>query len=503
MRSFSRGHLSRSACRHVKHRAKRSGRIQTAASSQSPSGAVGAEALTMTSPRKSRDPKTLRPATQLIHGGSLRSSFEETSEALFLTQGYLYDTMELAEARFKGDDPGFIYSRFANPTVSMFEKRMALLEGAEAARATASGMAAVTAAMMGQLKAGDHIVAARALFGSCLYVVEDLLPRFGVASTLVDGANLDEWRAALRPNTKTAFLEVADQSDARTRRHRRRRRDHAWRRRDARGRQRVRHAPASASVEARRRLRRLLGDQAHRRPGPRAGRCHPGKREIHRRPYPQFPAPDRPCALAVQRLDAAQVAGDPARSRRRPDAKRGRSRISSASIRRSSARSIRAAPIIRRRRSPSARWKAAARSWRSRSPAARRRRSRSPTLSPSSAFPTISATRKALSPIRRRRPTSGSSPSSGRRSASRPACSTVGRPRGRRRSDRGSGPGARQGVGAAPARRGVGCGLYRHFYRRGLMISGTSDPVSFRGFAEGRPASRIGSFRPFQIRFPA
>jgi len=161
----------------------------------------------MTSPRKSRDPKTLRPATQLIHGGSLRSAFEETSEALFLTQGYLYDTMELSEARFKGEDPGFIYSRFANPTVSMFERRMALLEGAGAARATASGMAAVTAALMGQLRAGDHIVAARALFGSCLYVVEDLLPRFGVASTLVDGADLEAWRAALRPNTKTAFLE--------------------------------------------------------------------------------------------------------------------------------------------------------------------------------------------------------------------------------------------------------------------------------------------------------
>jgi O-succinylhomoserine sulfhydrylase len=161
----------------------------------------------MTSPRKSRDPKTLRPQTQLIHGGSLRSRFEETSEALFLTQGYLYDTMELAEARFKGDDPGFIYSRFANPTVSMFEKRMALLEGAEAARATASGMAAVTAALMGQLKAGDHVVAAKALFGSCLYVVEELLPRFGVESTLVDGTDLDAWRAAVRPNTKTAFLE--------------------------------------------------------------------------------------------------------------------------------------------------------------------------------------------------------------------------------------------------------------------------------------------------------
>jgi O-succinylhomoserine sulfhydrylase len=161
----------------------------------------------MSSPRKDRDPKTMREATRLVHGGSLRSEFGETSEALFLTQGYLYDTMELAEARFKGDDPGFIYSRYSNPTVSMFERRMALLEGAESARATASGMAAVTAALMGQLKAGDHIVAARALFGSCLYVVEDLLPRFGVEATLVDGADLAQWRAAMRPNTKTTFLE--------------------------------------------------------------------------------------------------------------------------------------------------------------------------------------------------------------------------------------------------------------------------------------------------------
>jgi O-succinylhomoserine sulfhydrylase len=161
----------------------------------------------MSSPRKSRDPQTLRPATRLVHGASMRSQFEETSEALFLTQGYLYDTMELAEARFKGDDPGFIYSRFSNPTVAMFEQRMALLEGAEAARATASGMAAVTAAVMGQVKAGDHVVAAKALFGSCLYVIEELLPRFGVESTLIEGTDLDQWRKAMRPNTKTCFLE--------------------------------------------------------------------------------------------------------------------------------------------------------------------------------------------------------------------------------------------------------------------------------------------------------
>lgn len=154
------------------------------------------------------DSKGLRPATQLVHGGTLRSPFGEMSEAMFLTQGYVYETMETAEARFKGEAPGYIYSRYSNPTVAMFEARMALLEGAEAARATASGMAAVTAAVMGQVRAGDHVVAARALFGSCLYVIEDLLPRFGVATTLVDGADLDQWRAAVRPNTKVLFLET-------------------------------------------------------------------------------------------------------------------------------------------------------------------------------------------------------------------------------------------------------------------------------------------------------
>lgn len=153
------------------------------------------------------DPARLRDATRLVHGGTLRSQFAETSEALFLTQGYVYDSMEAAEARFKGQNPGFIYSRFSNPTVAMFEERMCLLEGAEAARATASGMAAVTAALMSQVRAGDHIVAARALFGSCLYIIQDLLPRFGVTSTLVDGSDLAQWRAAMRPETKVVFLE--------------------------------------------------------------------------------------------------------------------------------------------------------------------------------------------------------------------------------------------------------------------------------------------------------
>jgi O-succinylhomoserine sulfhydrylase len=148
-----------------------------------------------------------RPETRLLHAGQTRSNFGETSEALYLTQGFVYDSAEQCAARFKGEEPGFLYSRFSNPTVAMFETRMAAFEGAEAARATASGMAAVTTALIGQLKAGDHVVAAKALFGSCRWVVEELLPRFGVASTLVDGLDLAQWRAAVRPNTKTFFLE--------------------------------------------------------------------------------------------------------------------------------------------------------------------------------------------------------------------------------------------------------------------------------------------------------
>jgi O-succinylhomoserine sulfhydrylase len=148
-----------------------------------------------------------RPETRLVHAGQLRSNFGETSEALYLTQGFVYESAAQCAARFKGEEPGFLYSRFSNPTVAMFEGRMAAFEGAEAARATASGMAAVTAALLGQLRAGDHVVAAKALFGSCRWVVEELLPRFGVASTLVDGLDLAQWRAAVRPNTRTFFLE--------------------------------------------------------------------------------------------------------------------------------------------------------------------------------------------------------------------------------------------------------------------------------------------------------
>lgn len=151
--------------------------------------------------------RNYRPETRLVHGGTLRSQFGETSESLFLTQGYVYDTAEQCAARFNNTDPGFIYSRFANPTVAMFEQRMIDLEGAEAARATATGMAAVTTAILAPLRAGDHVVAAKALFGSCRFVVEDLLPRYGITSTLVDGDNLDQWQKAMQPNTKSLFLE--------------------------------------------------------------------------------------------------------------------------------------------------------------------------------------------------------------------------------------------------------------------------------------------------------
>jgi O-succinylhomoserine sulfhydrylase len=147
------------------------------------------------------------PETRLVHAGTLRSQYGETSEAIFLTQGFVYDSAEQCEARFIGTEPGFLYSRYANPTLAMFERRIAEFEGAESARATASGMAAVTTALVGLVRAGDHVVAAKALFGSCRYVVEDHLPRYGIASTLVDGTDLAQWRNAVRPNTKTFFLE--------------------------------------------------------------------------------------------------------------------------------------------------------------------------------------------------------------------------------------------------------------------------------------------------------
>src|SRR3546814_617654 len=147
-----------------------------------------------------------RPATQAVRGGSARSEWGETSEALFLTSGYAYDCAEDAAARFRGDQKGMTYSRLQNPTVEMLEQRLALMEGAEAARCTASGMAAMTAVLLCQLKTGDHLVAARAMFGSCRWLTDTLLPKFGIEVTIVDGRDAHAWKAALRPNTHLVFL---------------------------------------------------------------------------------------------------------------------------------------------------------------------------------------------------------------------------------------------------------------------------------------------------------
>jgi O-succinylhomoserine sulfhydrylase len=148
-----------------------------------------------------------REQTKLVRSGQRRSGFGETSEAIFMTSGYCYDSAEQASGAFSGNNDHFIYSRFSNPTVSMFEDRLAALEGAAACRATGSGMAAVFASLMCQLRAGDRVVAARALFGSCLYIVNDLLPRFGIESVLVDGRDLKQWREALSKPTKAVFFE--------------------------------------------------------------------------------------------------------------------------------------------------------------------------------------------------------------------------------------------------------------------------------------------------------
>ena len=162
----------------------------------------------MHDPATPSDPSKWLPETQLVHGGTMRSPFGETSEALFLTQSYIYASAEQAEARFKDEDPGFIYSRFSNPTTGMLEERMRLLEGAEVCRATATGMAAITSALLSYLSVGDHVVAAKALFGSCRYVVEELCPRFGISCTLVDGTDLAAWKKAIGPKTKAVFFET-------------------------------------------------------------------------------------------------------------------------------------------------------------------------------------------------------------------------------------------------------------------------------------------------------
>jgi O-succinylhomoserine sulfhydrylase len=152
--------------------------------------------------------KRWRPATQMVRGGTMRTEVGETSEAIFMTSGYCYDNAEEAAARFRGERPGMTYSRLQNPTVEMLEQRIALIEGAEAARATASGMAAMTGMLLSTLSAGDHLVAGRALFGSCRVLVDTILPRFGIETTTVDARDTDAWARARRPNTKAFFLET-------------------------------------------------------------------------------------------------------------------------------------------------------------------------------------------------------------------------------------------------------------------------------------------------------
>src|SRR5258706_3177712 len=143
-----------------------------------------------------KTPWKWRARTLAVRAGQTRTAFQETSEALFLTSGYAYEAAEEAEARFKGESDGFVYSRFSNPTVSMFEARMAALEGAPCARATASGMAAVTTTFLCALRSGDHVVAAKAMFGACRYVIEEVLPRYGITNTLVEGDDVGQWAAA-------------------------------------------------------------------------------------------------------------------------------------------------------------------------------------------------------------------------------------------------------------------------------------------------------------------
>ena len=155
----------------------------------------------------SESPDQWGPATQAVRGGMTRSPFGETAEAMFLTQSFVYDSAEAANARFAGENPGYIYSRYANPTVKMFEDRLALIEGAEFCRSTASGMAAIFTALSGLVRAGDHILASRALFGSCRWLLTEYFPRFGVETSVVDGPDLAQWEKGFRPNTRAVLIE--------------------------------------------------------------------------------------------------------------------------------------------------------------------------------------------------------------------------------------------------------------------------------------------------------
>ena len=249
-------------------------------------------------PKDSNTTRRWRPQTEMVRGGQARSGFDETSEALYLTSGYVYGSAEEAEAAFKGDRERFVYSRYANPTVSMFEERLRLLEGAEACRATASGMGAVFAALLCQLKAGDRVVASRALFGSCHYIVSEMLPRYGIETQLVDGTDLDAWEAALASGVTCVFLETPSNPTLEVI--------------DLKAVCDLAHAAGATvvvdNVFATPMLQRpldfgadivmhsatkYLGHQAHRRAGPHHGRCHPLQPGFRPRPPADVLPPHR------------------------------------------------------------------------------------------------------------------------------------------------------------------------------------------------------------------
>ena len=248
--------------------------------------------------------------TKLVHQGARRSQYGEVAEAIYMTQGFVYPTAEAAEARFLGTGPDeFIYARYGNPTVAAFEERIAAIEGTEDAFATASGMAAVSGALMAMLRAGDHVVAARALFGSCLYVLENVLARYGVEVTLVDGTDLDAWRSAIRDGTKAVFLESVSNPTLEVI--------------DLAGVAKLAHAVGAtvvvdnvfchARVQPRGGIGRgcgdLFGHQAHRRAGPRAWRGYLRHARFHSRHGRALSETYRRGAVAFQRVDHAEWHG--------------------------------------------------------------------------------------------------------------------------------------------------------------------------------------------------
>ena len=236
----------------------------------------------------------------------MRSGFEETAEALYLTSGYVYSNAAEAEKAFAGDIDRYVYSRYGNPTISMFEERLRLIEGAPACFATATGMAAVFTSLGALLGAGDRLVAARSLFGSCFMVCDEILPRWGVETVFVDGDDLSQWEKALSEPTQAVFFETPSnpmqslvdidavcQIGAR------------GRRKSGAG-QRLCHSAAAAGLPAGRRRGGVLGYQAHRRAGPCARRGDPRRQGVHRRAGAEADAPHRPCDQRLQRVAAAE-----------------------------------------------------------------------------------------------------------------------------------------------------------------------------------------------------